>query len=338
MKQFVLPGKKSNAIIAVLLDFAAWFAFDSSHTDGWMFFRFLVIHAIACYFFSIFLIEFLSEKYLADKVSLAIFFFSISFFIPYLGFIGLYASLYAGQYWPRTITYDMYNVTEEPPLPFKPLMISESIIYGQAGLSSVVKNSANSDERLKAIMATRQLDDRDAIPILRLALKDPVDDVRLLAYSMLDSKEEKINSGIQSIEKQLKNDENKKNARLYKELAHHYWEFSYLGLAQGEIVNHVLRQSYENLLMALALEPKDAGANFELGRVLLSLGDKQEAMKYFSKALDLGISKNDIIPYMAEVAFRMKDFQQVKSLLKTLPDDAKKIPSINNLTNYWLQT
>ncbi len=336
MKQLVLMRKKSNAIIGILLDIAAWFALDVSQIGEWYLLRFLVIHAAACYFFSRFLIEYLDKKYLVDKASLTLFFFSICFFIPYFGFLGLYISLYAGQHWPRTVTYDLPRVKKKPPLPFKPLKISETTLYGQAGLSGVVKNAANSDKRLKAIMATRQLDDRDAIPILRLALKDPVDDVRLLAYSMLDTKEEKINSGIQEIEKKISSDKDKSNVRLYKELAHHYWELSYLGLAQGEVINHVLNQAYENLKLALELEPKDAGANFELGRVLLRLNKKEEAMKQFDKAMGLGISINDVIPYMAEVAFSLKDFNLVKELLNKLPEDARNNTYLSNLTTYWL--
>ena len=338
MEQPKLIGKKLNAIIALALEFLTWYALDSSHNDEWRFIEFLLIHAVACYFFTRSLIEFMPNKYSSDKNNLALFFFSICFFIPYLGAIGLYTAWIAGLHWPKTLNRNIYDLTEEPPLPYHPLKISEKTIYGQAGLSGVLQNAANPDKRLKAIMATKQLDDRDAVPILRLALKDPIDDVRLLAYSMLDSKEEKINAGIQKIEKQLLKSRGSTKARLHKEIAHYYWELSYLGLAQGDVMHHVLNQSCDNLGVAVDLEPEDAGACFESGRVLLRLGRQKEAMQRFTEAMMHGISANDVLPYMAEAAFNMKNYQQVKLLLSKLPEEAKKIQSLSKITDFWLQS
>lgn len=333
-------GKKLSIALAVLIELLSWLILDSAastqtNIDEWILVKFLCVHLIACYFFSRSLMELLPENYSKDRENLVIFFFSFCLFIPYLGALGLYTAWLAGLFWPKIVTPDIYDLTKEPPLPYHPLKISEKNIYGRAGLSGVIKHAANPDKRLKAIMATRQLDDRDAVPILRIALKDPVDDVRLLAYSMLDTKEEKINSGIQDIEKLLLKSKGLAKARLHKEIAYHYWELSYLGLAQGDVVEHVLNQSCDNLGIAIDLEPNDAGSCFESGRVLLRLGRQEEAMERLTEALELGISKNDILPYMAEAAFNSRDFDNVKSLLKKLPEEAKKIPSLRKITDFW---
>jgi len=331
-----LNGKRLNTIVAVLLEISTWLLLDNFKSSGWLFLAVLGVHAIACYFFSRVLINLLPVKYKNNKNNLIFFFFGICFFIPFLGAFGLYIAWHAGLYWPRKVTLDIYHITEEPPLPYKPLNISEKTIYGQAGLSGVVKNASNPDKRLKAIMATRQLDDRDAIPILRLALKDPVDDVRLLAYSMLDSKEEKINSGIQSIEKKLSNAEGVTKSRLHKEMAHYFWELSYLGLAQGDVKQHVLIQSRDNFIEALKFDDNDAGICFNLGRVLLSQDKYQESLVYFKKAMEFGISENDVIPYMAEVEFNLANYFLVVKLLSRLPEEAKRILPLSNIANFWL--
>jgi polysaccharide biosynthesis protein PelE len=333
-----LTGKKSNTVIAVLLELLSWVILNSSQTDGWIFIEFIFVHSVACYFFTQALLQMLPEKYSFNKSNLYLFFFSLCFFIPYLGAMGLYSGWLAGLNWPKKITAEIYDLTKEPPLPYHPLIISEKTIYGQAGLAGVVKNAASPDKRLKAIMATRQLDDKDAVPILRLALKDRVDDVRLLAYSMLDTKEEKLNSGIQKIEKILLKAKGSTKARLHKEIAHHYWELSYLGLAQGDVMKHVLNQSCDNLGVAIDLEPDDAGSCFESGRVLLRLGRQKEAMERFTEAMKYGISANDVLPYMAEAAFNMKNYKHVKLLLNKLPEEARKIPSLNKITNFWSLT
>ena len=277
IKQHTLNSKKSNLVLAILLEILAGYFLESTKTGDWFFFRFLFIHAAASYFFSRALIQYLPQKYSFEKDKLIFFFFCICFFVPFIGVLGLYIAWNAGLYWPRTSAIDFYNITEEPPLPFKPLSINESNHYGQAGLPGIVKNASNAQKRLKAIMATRQLDDRDAIPILRIALKDPVDEVRLLAYSMLDAKEQKINTGIQKIEKELPGSPEASKAGLYKELAHYYWELSYLGLAQGDVKILVLNQAHKYLELALKQAPNDAGSCFEMGRVLLRLNRLKEA-------------------------------------------------------------
>ncbi len=329
-------NKNLNIVIAIFLEVIAWYLLESATAEGELLLQFLLLHAIASYFFARSLMQYLPANYLANNGRLILFFFSICFFIPYLGVLGLYIAWNGGLYWPRANTFNLYNITEEPPLPFKPLVISESSHYGQAGLPGIVKNAADSNKRLKAIMATRQLDDRDAIPILKIALKDPIDEVRLLAYSMLDAKEQAINSGIQKLEKELVSSPLNVRASLHKELAHYYWELAYLGLAQGDVKQLVLNQSCKNLFIALKINSEDAGTCFELGRVLLRLDRHEEARHYLALAMKLGISESDVLPYLAEVAFHISDYPQVKLLLAKLPESARKNTSLNNMINFWL--
>ncbi|MGZ0843230.1 HEAT repeat domain-containing protein, partial [Klebsiella pneumoniae subsp. pneumoniae] len=62
----------------------------------------------------------------------------------------------------------------------------------------VLRHAPDPNQRLTAIFATRRMPGKEAIPILKLALRDPADDVRLLAYSMLDQKESRINQRIEA--------------------------------------------------------------------------------------------------------------------------------------------
>lgn len=57
--------------------------------------------------------------------------------------------------------------------------------------------SRNPEKRLEAVFATLKLEDRDAVPLLRRALGDSVDDIRLLAYALLDRKEHRLSERIQ---------------------------------------------------------------------------------------------------------------------------------------------
>ncbi|PMZ42773.1 transporter, partial [Pseudomonas sp. GW247-3R2A] len=92
-------------------------------------------------------------------------------------------------------------------------------------------------------LATRRMPGKEAVPILKLALGDPSDDVRLLAYSMLDKQESDINLHIQIALGELVNANAKTAGALHGRLARWYWELAYLGLAQGSVLDHVLTQA-----------------------------------------------------------------------------------------------
>ena len=55
------------------------------------------------------------------------------------------------------------------------------------------------ETRLRVVLACRSLPERAAVQLLRLALRDPVDDVRLLAYAVLERKEREIQTQIQEL-------------------------------------------------------------------------------------------------------------------------------------------
>ena len=76
-------------------------------------------------------------------------------------------------------------------------------MFNDGGLQDVLRHAPDTEKRMAALFATRRMPPREAIPILKLALRDPADDVRLLAYSMLDKQESEINLRIEAALRQL---------------------------------------------------------------------------------------------------------------------------------------
>ena len=105
-------------------------------------------------------------------------------------------------------------------------------MFNDGGLQDVLRHAPDTEKRMAALFATRRMPPREAIPILKLALRDPADDVRLLAYSMLDKQESEINLRIEAALRQLAAEGAHRTA-LHDALARWYWELAYLGLAQG---------------------------------------------------------------------------------------------------------
>ena len=188
------------------------------------------------------------------------------FFLPLLGALGLALGLVVPMLLPHKHRQEAPLVmTHIPDLPYRPLIVSSQPIYGVVGLVGVIRHAAETAARVRAVMATRQLSDQYAVPILQVALRDPVDDVRLLAYALLDGKERTIYGNIKELNGRLAEAPKAAHGGLHKRLAQEHWELVYLGLAQGEVLAHVLTGGLKHAHQAAEELPTDAGLCFLLG-------------------------------------------------------------------------
>ena len=190
-------------------------------------------------------------------------------------------------------------------------------------MSELLRNSRNPAQKFSAILACRNMKDKEAVPILRDALHDHEDDVRLLAYSYLYKKEDAINRRIftraEAFQKGF--EDPAERARHAAELASDYWELYYLELAQGPVGAYLLNRARGYAEIALSHLREDAALYFLYGRILLHLKIYAAAEQMLRKALDLGYSEKTVISYLAEAAFERRQLDKVRryvQLLKTL--------------------
>lgn len=127
-----------------------------------------------------------------------LFLFSLAFFVPLIGAVGVAAAVFPALYLPRQRGEQAWQAMGVPGLPFRPKEKRLDMMFSDGGLQDVLRHAPDPNQRLTAIFATRRMPGKEAIPILKLALRDPADDVRLLAYSMLDQKESRINQRIEA--------------------------------------------------------------------------------------------------------------------------------------------
>jgi len=271
-----------------------------------------------------------------QRVRSLIFFASLLFFIPVLGLpavtFGLLLPLIAPR---REIPESTISATPIPDLPYRALIVTSQPIYGALGLMGVIRHGADPSARVRAVMATRQLSSKLAIPILRVALRDPVDDVRLLAYALLDSKERTIYSEIKSLGARLTSEPAAGNGALHRRLAQEYWELVYLGLAQGEVLAHVIVKGLEHASSAAEALSDDAGLRLLQGRLLLASGKLDAAEEMLRRAQALGLPRERLLPYLAELAFDGRRFAEVQSLLREVSGEAKARMPLAPLVDYW---
>jgi hypothetical protein len=270
--------------------------------------------------------------------------------LPVAGTLGVLWSVVSALKQPRGRASLGARIIRLPELPFSPPVIYEAPPYSQGALRQIVHFAKRPLKRLKAVMATRHMAPRDAMAVWSKATRDPVDDVRLLAYAMLDNSEKKLANHILALTEALPELPARRRTASHKTIAALCWELVYHRLVQGAVRQHWLetaRRHIETALLppahvsgrgrgpghgstalaevglsgaqnpeipeALARsEPADADSWVLYGRILLEADDLAQAKQAFAHAQGLGMGEQKVAPWLAEIAFRERKFPEVR--------------------------
>ncbi|PCE21609.1 hypothetical protein [Burkholderia ubonensis] len=188
--------------------------------------------------------------------------------------------------------------------------------------------------RVTALVAMQTMPVRAASPILHALLNDPADDVRLLAYGMLDKSEKRVTQQIvverARLARRLSDDE---RYRVDKTLAELYCELVYARLVEGDVYRNALEQGDAHAVCALRHQPLD-GALWRLrGRLAFETGRLDDADAMLKKAIDCGFPRVRVLPYLAEIAYLRHDYAAVRRCLDDLP--AVPPHRLAPIADYW---
>jgi hypothetical protein len=168
-------------------------------------------------------------------------------------------------------------------------------------------------------------------------LGDEADDLRLLAYGMLDNREKTLNALIDDVLKKLDSCHDSNLSQLYqKQLAEIYWAFAYEHLAEGDMLSYMLAQAERYARAALSTKP-DGDMWVLLAQILIKQQKMHDVDDAFTQAIKLGMPAMRIQPYLAELAYQRGDFLAVREHLKLISTHNQS-PQIANLQQFWLPT
>ena len=299
---------------------------DAFIEGGWLYY--IIAHSIATLFFTCLCWIFLSSDHKENAITSLTFIIGISFCMPVVGMIGLVVSLVLALNLPNPQKEYEWRTIEELTLPKTPDE-PNSLLYGPAALRGIISFTKSEEQRLSAVNAIRFLPQKEAIPLLKIALNDLSDDVRLLAYSCLDKFEFSLNEIIETEQKKYLS---KPSAKTAHQVAQNYWELYYLGLADSPLKDHYLVKAKEYLFKAGEHEQLSK-VNLLLGKVFLAEGSYQPAIKSLEEALKGGLLMKQVAPYLAEAAFMMKNYKKVRQYIMYLPK--KHHGSLGELRKFW---
>ncbi|HET6150567.1 MAG TPA: hypothetical protein VFH68_23715 [Polyangia bacterium] len=175
---------------------------------------------------------------------------------------------------------------------------------GPGALSARLRFAREPDARVRAVLATRRLDGARAAPLLRAALRDQHEDVRLLAYALLEDRERQGDATIRALLAALPLAAPQRRATLHEQLAHAYWELCYQQLVAGELEAFALARALEHLDAAAGDLPERSGARWLLrGRILLRQGAGAGARAALEESRRCGMPARTVDPYLAETRY-----------------------------------
>lgn len=267
------------------------------------------------------------------NITILMFLFLLCFFIPVVSGACLLLSLTVTLHYAKPSETGVFEYTE-PLYAVKDLSNPD---YCNGRIFGILRFSKDKEKRIKAVLATNQMTDEVAIPILRVALSDSVDEVRLIAHSILDTKEKEIDLIIHKGLEQIKSKKlgYRDVRKIHYKLAEAYWELSYLGLVKGRARDHILNSAMHHANRALKLKSKEVGVFLLQVQILTTLGYFKKADLLLQMVKGLGISPEKLAARNAELAFELKRFSQVGKHVEKLNKLAKNNIMLDGMVKQW---
>jgi tetratricopeptide (TPR) repeat protein len=295
---------------------------------------FFLFHGLAVFLLTTVLYLFLPKRIWSRKWEPLIFIFSIGF----LGFIVGYLFLFI---------LTLYLFRAQKNIEFKPIKTfsTEEIEdndfdfsgrrFGEGAMLSILKkDNIPSDLKLRAFMSLSDLKSPIAYSLIKENISNPIDEIRLMAFSMISKMEKQLNDKIHELNLRLKDNvlSEEEKAKIYFELAQVYWDFVFYHIVDKEFENYAIEKVLYYAEEGLKLK-KDFIPYFLLGRVYLRLKDYKKAKEYLELAFNFKEFGYKIIPYLAECYFYERNFKKVKELFSQL--DLSLDVKVNFLKQFW---
>lgn len=289
-------------------------------TDTLTFVSVLLAHACACAVVALSTYLLLPARFQRPRLAVWSLMFVFAFIAPVMGALGMLLTVRTvlrsaddllGHATPVAVDLPAYDVQSQG-----------GKRSGQGSIRSRLGENVPAGIRMQSLLTLQAVPNRVANPILEDLLGDSTDDVRLIAFGMLDSEEKKLSAHIQRERANLAFELSAEQRYIcLRHLAELHWELIYASLAQGEVRKHMLGEarSYLDQALSVGLEP-ESGLMFLKGRILLAQGETDASQAAIEQSLALGQPLTSALPYLAEIAFKRREFALVKQMMKQLTE------------------
>ena len=258
--------------------------------------------------------------------------FALNMTMPVAGL----ASLALGQYLAKRFTLTRHddNITtlDEPCFTLHRGREGYSFRGGEVRARLLNKDTP-SNQKMGALAAIQETPARVTRDILHSLLTDSCDDIRLLAYGILDGKEKEVTHRILQLEQRLTRCRRNEAREVHHQLTELYWELIYQSLVQGDLLAHSAKQMRTHARLVLA-HGDDASIWFLLTRLGLAMNNPDAAQLAFDQACRCCCAPERLLPYLAEIRYLQRRHLDVRATLLRLA--GMGVPSLEPAMRYWL--
>lgn len=318
---------------ALVTDVGAFFSPLAMSTQPAALLALLGLHCMASALLALALLPLLPKNYRQQKIFAMLMLFMLAFMAPAVGPIVVASMLRLS--FPEKGEETRVSQTIELP-EFDP-RAKEVERAAQGAVRSRLGKQVPEALRLQSLLTLQAVPNPVANPILEALLADDTDDIRLVAFGMLDAKEKDLSTRIQRERQRL--DEARNDLQRYqatRNLADLHWELIYACLAQGELRQHILETAWSCVERARQFPQAagDAPLAMLAGRIQMALGRLPEAKAAFELSLQLGQPPASVLPYLAELAYLQRDHARVRRLMQALASH-QLAPRVRALVDFW---
>jgi tetratricopeptide (TPR) repeat protein len=247
--------------------------------------------------------------------------FGLNFFVPVIGLFVSFVGVVAGTLFPQLLKPKVFNRVAAPEFTAT-RDYDLTRLRGGAVRARLREQSVPSNARVEALLAIGSAATPASGAVLREMLADPADDMRLLAYGLLDRREKSISEQLvreRSVLAAAEDIGDRDTARLvHHRIGQLYWELVYQDLVQGDMQRYALEQALIHTEQALDGTAADGARWLLIGRIRLKRGELREARAALAAALEHGMPRRNVLPYLAEVRFLQRRYADVRKLMYEL--------------------
>lgn len=210
--------------------------------------------------------------------------------------------------------------------------------YGPGGFRArLLSRRIPSASRLMPLMALGNRATPFGNRMMKEMLKDPADELRLMAYGTLERREMEFQKALAAAGAGLRAaPDDRRRLPWLRRLAFLQWELVYQELAEGDLSRFYLEQAAGSGRRALEIEPMDGPLLMIYGKIQARLGAWEEAFEALDGAERLGTPVQSVVPHLAELAFLRRDFAETRRLLARNPE-LRQSKTLEPLMRFWLE-
>lgn len=290
----------------------------------------LVAHATAAGLFALVAWRLAPASYRHPRILVIAMLASTGFFIP-LGGMFMALALWLGHRHPKVLE----TKVGQPIRPFEFVTLdgsgqSLSMLRLRDARRALSRHQLSVDERLRLLLAMQHVSPRAVVPLLQDLLGDPVEDIRLLAYSMLDNWEKNSSEGIMRAQKtyeQAKEANDKvAAARALMNLVDLLWWQIDAGLVRGDLRRMALVRCKDRCERLLKVEPQLTQIWRVYVQVLVEEGSFNAAHRAVYLAERARMPQNTLLQLKAIVAHAQGDWVRLRVVCRRF-DAPRSLPS-----------